>query len=483
VLDGPVTETAAAIRSGTVSATEVLELHLERVAQRNPELNAIVTLAEDRARAAAKAADQAVVERRPMSPLHGIPFVVKDIIATAGVRTTAGSKILEDHVPRRSATAIDRLERAGAILLGKSNCPEFALDLHTWNRLFGGTRNPWNPAYTSGGSSGGDSAAVAAGCSGFGVGTDYGGSIRWPAHCTGLTSLRPTVGLVPATGQIPYSGDGSLAPPNSASLQHKLQVIAPIARSVSDLWEVVRVMVGPDGYDEQCVPVALGDPWAVDLSSLTCAWFDGDGITPVDPEIVSSLEAAAGALIELGLSTVQRRPPGLDRAEEVFAALRNADGLADHVSLASNHVDDLTDGVRWWLAGANETTVSEYRRLARQRDLLRAGVLDFMVNHQILLLPAANIPAFRPSGPEFSINTSLSFRVGEAELTKFEALVCTRIISLLAVPAAVVPVGTSAEGMPLAVQVVGRPFADHEVVAVAHALERHFGRWQPSARS
>src|SRR5262249_2275817 len=156
------------------------------------------------------------------------PFTVKDIIATAGIRTTAGTLLLRQHVPTRDASAIERLERAGAVLLGKSNCPEFGLDIHTWNRVFGGTRNPHNEQYTSGGSSGGDRAAVASGCAGFGIGTDYGGSIRWPAQCTGLAALRTTVGVVPTTGQLPYSLDAPLPPPNSLSIQARLQMIAPI---------------------------------------------------------------------------------------------------------------------------------------------------------------------------------------------------------------------------------------------------------------
>lgn len=219
LLDGSASSIADAIRDRKVSAVEVLDAHLRRIERVNPGLNAIVTLVEERARAAAVSADRMLANGAVMSPIHGVPFTVKDIIATEGIRTTGGTLLLAEHVPARSATAVERLERKGAILLGKSNCPEFALDMHTWNRVFGGTRNPRDDRYTSGGSSGGDSAAVASGCSAFGIGTDYGGSIRWPAHCTGLVSLRPTVGVVPTTGQLPYSSAGPLPAANSLSVQ------------------------------------------------------------------------------------------------------------------------------------------------------------------------------------------------------------------------------------------------------------------------
>jgi Asp-tRNA(Asn)/Glu-tRNA(Gln) amidotransferase A subunit family amidase len=413
------------------------------------------------------------------SPLHGVPFTVKDIIATEGIRTTGGTLLLVDHVPARSATGVERLERKGAILLGKSNCPEFALDMHTWNRVFGGTHNPRDDRYTSGGSSGGDSAAVASGCSAFGIGTDYGGSIRWPAHCTGLVSLRPTVGVVPTTGQLPYSSGGPLPPPNSLSLQSRLQMIAPIARSVRDVWEVVKAMAGPDDRDEFCVPAVLGDPASVQPRDLRCSWFEGDGCYPVRRDLVAVVETAAQCLASLGIDVRHERPPAIERAEAVFAPLRAADGVPDHAALARGREDELTSNMRWWLAGARPASVEEYRRLGALRDALRAEMLEYLGRRPILLLPVASVPAFRPTGDDFSIEPDLSFQVEGVEVPKFGALTCTRSISLLGVPAAVVPCGTSSDGLPVGVQVVGRPFADHEVVAVAAVLEQSFGPWQP----
>jgi Asp-tRNA(Asn)/Glu-tRNA(Gln) amidotransferase A subunit family amidase len=413
-----------------------------------------------------------------VSPIHGVPFTVKDIIATEGIRTTAGTLLLADHVPTHSAPVVDRLEAAGAILLGKSNCPEFALDLHTWNRVFGATHNPWDESCTSGGSSGGDSAAVASGCSSFGVGTDYGGSIRWPAHCTGLVSLRPTVGLVPTTGQLPFSSDGPLPPANSFSVQSRLQMIAPIARSVHDVWEVVKVMAGPDGRDEFCAPVRFGDPASVRVGDLHCSWFEGDGCYPVRGDLVAVVEEASRCLASAGMDVRHERPRAIERAESVFAPLRAADGVPDHAALARGREDQLTNNMRWWLAGARATTVEEYRRLGAARDVLRAEMLAYLERREILLLPVASVPAFRPTGEGFTIEPELVFEVEGVEIPKFGVLTCTRSISVLGVPSAVVPCGTSREGLPVGVQVVGRPFADHEVVAVASVLEAGFGPWK-----
>jgi Asp-tRNA(Asn)/Glu-tRNA(Gln) amidotransferase A subunit family amidase len=478
LLARPATAIADAIRGRVVSAVEVLEAHLRRVERVNSRINAIVTLVVDRALEAALLADRALSSGQEVSPIHGVPFTVKDIIVTEGIRTTAGTLLLADNVPTRSAPVVDRLQRAGAIVLGKANCPEFALDLHTWNPVFGATRNPRDEQRTSGGSSGGDSAAVASGCSGFGIGTDYGGSIRWPAHCTGLVSLRPTVGLVPTTGQLPFSSDGPLPPANSLSMQSRLQMIAPIARSVRDVWEILKVMAGPDGRDEFCTPVELGDPTSVRVGDLRCSWFEGDGSYPVRSDLVGVVEEASKCLASLGMDVRHERPSAIERAESVFAPLRAADGVPDHAALARGREDQLTNNMRWWLAGARATTVEEYRRLAAARDALRAEVLEYLDGREILLLPVASVPAFRPTGEDFTIEPDLVFEVEGAQVPKFGVLTCTRSISVLGLPAAVVPCGSSREGLPVGVQVVGRPFRDHEVLAVAAALEASFGPWK-----
>jgi Asp-tRNA(Asn)/Glu-tRNA(Gln) amidotransferase A subunit family amidase len=461
-----------AIRRRRVSAVEVVERCLQRIEAANPRLNAIATLVEEHARTAAERADRASARRRELPLLHGVPFTVKDSIATGGIRTTAGSLLLADFVPRRDAPAVERLRRAGAILIGKTNCPEFALDLHTDNRLFGRTLNPRNEEVTPGGSSGGDSAAVAAGLVPFGLGSDYGGSVRWPAHCTGIVGLRPTVGLVPATGQLPYPRRQELPAPNSVSLQGQVQVIGPLARAVDDLWLTVKVMAGPDGRDMQTVPVALGDPAKIRLSDLGCASFESEGAHPIREDVACVVEEAATCLAGLGMRTICKRPPGLEKAEGIFAALRAADGLPDHEALAAGREDELTDSIRNWFSVVRRSvTVAEYRELAAKRGALRARVLSFMERWPILLLPVASIPAFKVGTERFVVEG--------VEVPRFQTVSCCRAISLLGLPAAVVPCGSSREGLPVGVQIVGRPFADHEVVAVAAVLEQSFGPWQP----
>jgi Asp-tRNA(Asn)/Glu-tRNA(Gln) amidotransferase A subunit family amidase len=263
---------ARRVRRRRITATEVLEAHLEQVRARNGVLNAIVTLAEDDARAQAARIDTAIAAGADPGPLAGVPFTVKDLIATRGIRSTAGSLILRDYVPSWGATAVDRLSAAGAVLLGKSNCPEFGLALHTGNRLFGETLSPSGQGLSPAGSSGGDAAAVASGMAAFGIGTDYGGSIRVPAHCTGLASLRPTPGLVPGTGQLPFAPGPVPVPPSTWSMQARLQTIAPLARSAVDLWPLLQVMAGPDDIDGNAVPVPLGRPGQVSVGSLSVAW-------------------------------------------------------------------------------------------------------------------------------------------------------------------------------------------------------------------
>lgn len=456
-------ELGAAVRSGAISASELLERHLERVREVNPRLNAVVTLCEERARGQAAAADRAVAAGEPTGPLHGVPFVAKDNLAVAGVRSTGGSLLLADFVPQRTATAVARLERAGAVLVGKSNCPEFALDLHTDNRVFGPTWNPLDPTLTSGGSSGGDAAAVASGCAALGIGTDYGGSSRWPAACTGLAALRPTPGLVPGTGMLPYTSEGALPPPNSMSLAGQLHVPAPIARRVADAWAALVAMAGPDGRDLHAVPVPLGDPGAVDVANLSCAWSGGEGTYPVREDLVAAVRRGAAALSECGADVVEERPPGLERAEPAYAEFRACDGLPDHAALAAGREHLLSPILQDWLANARIATVAEYRRAAAVRDALRAEVLEYMASRPILLLPVALVPAFVPMPRTFEV---------EGITVPWISIVAPcRVVSMLSLPAAVVRCGTTREGLPAAVQVVGRPYADHEVVAVAAAIE------------
>lgn len=448
--------------------------HMRRLEEANPALNAIVTPLPEVTAADAARVDAAIAAGSEQLPLAGVPFCVKDLIAVKDVRCTAGSLILDDYVARGTAPVVLRLQAAGACLIGKSNCSEFALEMHTTNRVFGDTRNPWNLALTSGGSSGGDSAAVASGCAAFGIGTDYSGSIRWPAHCTGLASLRPTPGLVPATGQLPFSQPesvpgldwrGDLQPPNSVSLQAHLQLICPIARYVADLWTVLTVMAGPDPSNERSSPVRMGNPAEVNLAELRVTWCDGDGSVPVAAEVVEVVQAAAEALVKEGMAVGREPIPGMAQMTGILNEMREADGLPDHEALVGSRTDLLTESMRNRLANQRKSDVARYRKLAATRDALRSAALRFMADWPIVLLPIASIPAFEPDPAEFIVS---GVRVPRQRIVSSSA-----IGSFLGLPCLAVPFGRSPAGTPIGVQVVGRPFHEHELIAVGRILERH----------
>jgi Asp-tRNA(Asn)/Glu-tRNA(Gln) amidotransferase A subunit family amidase len=343
-------------------------------------------------------------------------------------------------------------------LLGKTNCPEFALDPITDNRLFGLTLNPVDEKVTVGGSSGGEAAAVASNCAVFGIGSDYGGSIRWPAQCAGIVGMRPTVGLVPGTGGLPYPPGEEMSAPSSVAILSRLQTFGPLARSVDDLWAILEVLAGPDGIDPNTVPVPLSDPDAVDVSGLRVAWTDGEGAEPVHPDLVAAVERAATALEVMGLDVEQRRPTGLERAIGIFRPYRAADGLPVHMEVVRGREDELAETMKMWSAAVQApATVAQYQRFAAARDEVRAQVLAFMEEYPIVLMPVSRRPAF-PLG-------SLDF----AE--RFLNMAPCSAITLLGLPVVVVRAGTTSEGLPAGVQIVGRPFADHEVLAVARRLE------------
>src|SRR5262249_12388961 len=287
---------------------------------------------------------------------------------------------------------------------------------------------------------------------------DYGGSIRWPAQCSGITGMRPTPGLVPGTGGLPFPADQELPAPNSVALLSRAQTFGPLARFVDDLWAVLRVIAGPDRIDPNTVPVPLSDPDTVDVRSLRCAWTDGEGTEPVHSDLVGAVENAAVALAELGLNVEQQRPAGLERAIQIFRPYRVADGLPVHLKVARGHEEDLAETMRSWSATLKSpATVEEYQAYAAARDAVRAEVLAFMDRWPIVLMPVSTQPAF-PVGT-----------VGFAE--RFRLMAPCSAITLLGLPVVVVRAGSTRERLPAGVQIVGRPFADHEVLAVARSLE------------
>lgn len=474
LLREPLTALADRFRRRDLAPSELVRAMLDAAERVNPSLNAIVTWRADEAMDEARHADARFASGGRPRPLEGLPFTVKDLIVTRGLRTTAGSLLLRDHMPTWTAPVVQRLQDAGAILLGKSNCSEFGIgNLHTGNRLFGDSRNPWDLSKTPGGSSGGDSAGVAAGLAGFGIGTDYGGSVRWPAHCTGLASIRPTPGLLPSTGVLPHSGLADHPePPSSALFQSWIQTIGPIARSASDLALLVATMQGPDGIDSHAVPSGPIAPSAISVTDLRCAVLADDGTMPVCDAVSTALQRAVGALRQRGMRVEPRRPPGFELAASAIDRVRVLDGLPDHARLAHGRHDELSTLVRESIEGADRPIeLAAYRESVAVADRIRAQILAFMEQWPILLLPVATIPAFEPGAAEYALP--------QTTVRRAEIEACCRAVSLLRAPAAVVPCGSTDDGLPIGVQIVGRPFHEREVLAVAIALEQELGRWQP----
>ena len=460
MMRGEIELAVTALRNRERTAVELIDECLSAAEAGNGAVNAFVTRTEDQARQTAKRIDRDGPDDRP---LLGIPFTVKDSIQTAGVRTTAGSLLLADNMPAVDAPAVRRLKRAGAVMVGKTNCSEFALDIHTANRLVGVTRNPLDTGRTSGGSSGGDSAAVAAGFSMFGLGTDYGASLRWPAHCTGVVTIRPTAGRISSDGLLPNDSAHLVKPVNSLSVRGLAHTVGPIARSVSDVWTLLAVLADLDSQ-----------PRRVETSRLRVAWFTDVGNVSARADVVQAIADAAGRLASAGATVEQRHPPGINEAAATLQEMRAVDGLVDVERLAAGREDLLADTTRTWLSSMRHTSVTEFQDLASKRDSLRADAEEFLDEWPIWLLPVATIPAFEidAADPGWA---QPRFEVDGMDQERYEIVAACWAVSLYGFPSVVIPVARSRDGLPIGVQIVGRPNRDFEVLAVALVLEALIG--------
>src|SRR5262252_9087417 len=313
------TAIAQAIREKRVSATEVVEAHLQRIEAVNPALNAVVQMAGARARLEALAADQALARGELRGPLHGVPMTIKDSLDTAGVISTGGTKGRAALVPQQDATVVARLRAAGAILLGKTNTPELTLSGETDNLVYGRTNNPYDVSRTPGGSSGGAGAILAAGGSALDIGSDTGGSIRLPAHFCGIAGIKPTSGRVPRTGHVVPFGMGAV---------DALTQLGPMARYVEDLILTLPIIAGVDWHDPAIVPMLLGDPHTVNITGLRIAMYTDNGIMSPTPETAAAVCAAATALAEAGASVEEDRPAVLEQTADLANNLSGSDGRA-----------------------------------------------------------------------------------------------------------------------------------------------------------
>ena len=454
---GPARRLAADVRSGRRSAAEVLAAR-RALAERTADLNALVATDWDRAARAAAGIDARRAAGRSLGPLAGVPFTVKDVIAVAGLPVTAASRALAGNLATTTAPAVEQLLAADAVLLGKTNCPEFAFGMTCTSELFGETRNPVFPDRSPGGSSGGEAAAVAAGISTVGIGTDFGGSVRWPAACTGLVALRPTAGAVDPRGQIPGLGGsvaaGDVAWPATSSMQGQLQVIGPIARRVDDLVLALSVLRSP------LAPVQVPGDHPVRLG-----WTTGTSIGPVRAEIAAAVAAAAARLESTrGWPATELDDP-FAGCLAAYNTLRESDPLLDHLRAVAGRAELVTSVQRATFAASLTAGPDALARAWREALAARAAALDAFTGpdaFDAVLLPVAGGPACLPDG---------SVDVDGTTVTGWPVMSHLRVISLLGAPAVSVPVGTGADGLPISVQVVAAPWRDGVALRVAAALE------------
>ena len=429
------TKLAELLRKREVSAVEVIEAHLEQIERLNPALNAIVTVNP-------RATDLARETRE--GDLSGLPITIKDTIETAGLRTTSGSRIRTDYVPERDAPAVERLKTAGAIVLGKTNAAEMAMDYNADNPVFGRAVHPLDAKLTPGGSSGGEAVAIATHMSPGGLGSDLAGSVRIPAHFCGICGLKPTTGCVAGEGQFPpSSGPYGLG-----------AVIGPLARTVNDLRLLFRALVA-------------GGRWEGNLSGSRFAWYGDDGVVPVTDETAQAVRNAAAALMDAGLIGEERRPPHVERGNELWLKLFSR---ASVVQLRQAYAGREHEGgpfVSWRLRTADDApapSLDEYIANWMERDRLREELLRWMETTPLVVAPVGSTPAFA--------HDTLKVTVKGSTFGTFRAFSYAQAFNVFDLPVVTVPAGRSNNGLPIGVQIVGRPFAEEMVLAAAEIVEQ-----------
>jgi amidase len=443
---------AAMIRAKKVSARELLRVHLDRIVRTNPKVNAIVTLDADRAMADAAAADEELARGRPRGPLHGLPIAHKDLVPTKGIRTTQGSPFYRNHIPDADAPIITLIKRAGALTLGKTNTPEFGAGSHTFNTVFGATKNPYDLTRSCGGSSGGAAVALACGMVPIADGSDTGGSLRNPAAFCNVVGFRPSPGRVSV-------GRGSWSP---------LSTAGPMARSVADVALFLSVLAAPDLAN----PLALiGDPSQFasrlnrDFRGVRIAWYKGLAGIPFEPEVRRVVDECRRVFESLGC-VVRDAEPNFDDVDHAFPALRHLSYHVRFAAMAKDRPDWFKDTIKWEIAEAERQTAVDVARAAAVQDRLYSDVQSFFTQYEYFVLPVTQVEPFDVT---IAYPTSVA---GVPMQTYIDWMKSCWYVTLMSNPAISVPAGFTTSRLPVGLQIVGRHRDDWSVLQMAHAFEQ-----------
>jgi amidase len=471
----PATEILAALDQGEVSAVELLDATCARIDALNPGLNAIVAERRDLARAAAMASDLRRARGEAL-PLDGLPMTIKDAFDVTGMPATTGAPPYRDRVPDEDAAAVSRLRAAGAVVLGKSNVSAWCMDFQATNPVYGTSNNPWDLARSPGGSSGGAAAAVATGMSALELGSDLGGSIRWPAHACGIVGLKPTFGLVSKRGHNP--------PPPGVPAEGDLSVAGPLARSVADAGLMLGVIIGPPRLDG--VQPRLEPPRVRDVHGLRVALWAEDPVAPVHPEVSGAVRLAARRLADAGAVVDDAARPGFTfaRAYEICALMNHAivaldlpEKIRQRIIAAAPDARPGDLDHRSLQARGAALDPAGLEALRRERDEMKTQWDTFFGRFHAVLMPPAPVPAIAHDHQPDLHQRRLD--IGGSTIPYLDFLKWSSLATLCHLPAAVVPVTRSAAGLPLGVQIVGPEAQDRTLLAVASLLEELGCRYVP----
>lgn len=471
---GTASEALRALRAGVISSRELVEHTFNRIRQHNPRVNAFVTVLEEQAMERARQADEALARGKPWGPLHGLPIVIKDSFETEGVRTTVGSRMFENYVPPRDAPAVARLRRAGAILMGKTNLPEFASDLQCYNAVAGTTNNPWDLTRTPGGSSGGGAAALAAGFTFLELGSDIGGSIRTPCHFCGIYGHKPSLEVVPLQGHIPPL-------PGTPNPLTDLPVAGPMARSAQDLLLGLKVLGGPMRAEAIAYRWQLPSPRGARLKDYRIGYVLDDAFCPVPPEVKDVLGAAIEAIRKAGVEVSEGWPEGVDPQATFDAYLPL---LAADMPATDEQLTLLQQGVntpwgyyaRQWIEGAGSShktwLMTSEARLQARRVWQR-----YFATHDAFIMPTNFVPAFPHDHELTFFERTVTTSQGKRLYGDMLRWICFATLS--GCPATVAPAGRTREGLPVGMQIVGPYLEDATTIDIAGRLADVVGDFRP----